>query len=163
MHKNIDYSLDSKTFYYSNLWIKSCSNIKMVINRVLNNPKNSSWKRALLHSPYGMCKIFSYQNPWIWIIVKLRKTMLDSIMKKKPLPKLSPQRLGFLMVMVVSVWGMYLLSATKFRNDLKESDYLKGEIIKLSRQYLDALAKEKVSSNIGKFFSYIFLRCFSLC
>lgn len=89
--------------------------------------------------------------------------MLDSIMKKKPLPKLSPQRLGFLMVMVVSVWGMYLLSATKFRNDLKESDYLKGEIIKLSRQYLDALAKEKVSSNIGKFFSYIFLRCFNLC
>ena len=162
MRKSIDYSLDSKTFYYSNLWITSCSNIKMVINRVLNNPKNSSWKRTL-QSPYGMCKIFSYQNPWIWIIVKLRKTMLDSIMKKKSLRKLSPQRLGFLMVMVVSVWGMYLLSATKFRNDLKESDYLKGEIIKLSRQYLDALAKEKVSSNIGKFFSYTFLRCFNLC
>ena len=82
--------------------------------------------------------------------------MLDSIMKKKSLRKLSSQRLGFLMVMVVSVWGMYLLSATKFRNDLKESDYLKSEIIKLSRQYLDALAKEKVSSNIGKLFSNIY-------
>ena len=82
--------------------------------------------------------------------------MLDSIMKKKSLRKLSSQRLGFLMVMVVSVWGLYLLSATKFRNDLKESDYLKSEIIKLSRQYLDALAKEKVSSNIGKLFSNIY-------
>lgn len=60
------------------------------------------------------------------------------------------------MVIVVSVWGMYLLSATKFRGDLKESDYLKSEIIKLSRQYLDALAKEKVSSNIGKLFCNIF-------
>lgn len=65
---------------------------------------------------------------------------------------LSPLKIGFCMILVVLVWGMYLLSATQFsmNGSIKESEFLKKEIIKLSKKYIDALAEEKHTTHIGE-------------
>ena len=71
---------------------------------------------------------------------------------------LSPIKIGFSMIFVVLVWGMYLLSATQFKyNNIKESEYLKTEIIKLSKKYILALSEEKHTSEIGVWISFIII------
>jgi len=65
---------------------------------------------------------------------------------------LSPLKIGFSMILVVLMWGMYLLSQTQIKYstiNVKESDLLKGEIIKLSKKYIHALSAEKETTQIG--------------
>ena len=56
------------------------------------------------------------------------------------------QKLGFFLIILGLVWGMYLLRLTLLVEDNRksESDILKKQIIELSKRYIKALAKEGV-------------------
>ena len=74
--------------------------------------------------------------------------------KKKPSWKkwFSPLRLGLLMISLVFTWSIFLFFSTQMTapNRIKESDRLKNQIIKLSKEYINTLAKEKGKSEKGK-------------
>ncbi|XP_073230244.1 alpha-1,6-mannosylglycoprotein 6-beta-N-acetylglucosaminyltransferase A-like [Porites lutea] len=58
------------------------------------------------------------------------------------LPRLSSHRLGVILIVLSFVWGMYLIHVQI--NDRKsQSEFLKAKIIALSKEYIDAVAKEK--------------------
>lgn len=58
------------------------------------------------------------------------------------LPRLSSHRLGVILIVLSFVWGMYLIRIQI--NDRKsQSEFLKAKIIALSKEYIDAVAKEK--------------------
>ncbi|CAH3119298.1 unnamed protein product [Porites lobata] len=58
------------------------------------------------------------------------------------LPRLSSHRLGVILIVLSFVWGMYLIHIQI--NDRKsQSEFLKAKIIALSKEYIDAVAKEK--------------------
>lgn len=64
--------------------------------------------------------------------------------QKKKLKWLMSQKIIFFMITIVVVWGMYLLSVPSLRQNssVPETEYIKSEIVKLSKQYVQALAKE---------------------
>jgi len=59
---------------------------------------------------------------------------------------ISIQKIGFVLIALSLLWSFYLLSETKFKNEIKDSDYLKHEIVKLSKEYINALSKEELLS-----------------
>ena len=62
--------------------------------------------------------------------------------------RLSSHRLGVVLIVLSFVWGMYLIQIQL--NDRKsQSDYLKAKIISLSKEYIDAVAKEKGLTSTG--------------
>ena len=56
----------------------------------------------------------------------------------------SSHKLGFFLILLGLVWGLYLLRLTIVFEESKhrESDNLKRRIIELSKQYITALSKE---------------------
>lgn len=55
---------------------------------------------------------------------------------------MSSHRLGVILIVLSFVWGMYLIRIQI--NDRKsQSEFLKAKIIALSKEYIDAVAKEK--------------------
>lgn len=56
--------------------------------------------------------------------------------------RLTSHRLGVILIVLSLLWGMYLIQVQI--NDRKsQSEYLKTKIISLSKEYIDAIAKEK--------------------
>lgn len=62
--------------------------------------------------------------------------------------RLSSHRIGVILIMLSFVWGMYLIQM-QISDRKSQSEYLKTKIIALSKEYIDAVAKEKGLSLIG--------------
>ena len=98
----------------------------------------------------------------LWIQLETNNKNLDPILweakqekkKMKYRPAFSAVRLAFLIVTFAFVWSLFLFFSPKFTNDvqIKESDRLKSQIVKLSKQYISSLAKEKGANEKGIYF-----------
>ncbi|RMX46273.1 hypothetical protein pdam_00000668 [Pocillopora damicornis] len=64
--------------------------------------------------------------------------------------RLTSSRLGFILIVLSFIWGMYLIQV-QLNERQSQSEYLKEKIIALSKEYIDAVAKEKGlhSSELG--------------
>lgn len=56
--------------------------------------------------------------------------------------RLTSHRLGIILIILSLVWGMYLIQI-QLNDRQSQSEYLKQKIIELSKDYIDAVAKEK--------------------
>lgn len=56
--------------------------------------------------------------------------------------RLTSHRLGIILIVLSLVWGMYLIHV-QLNDRRSQSEYLKEKIITLSKEYIDAIAKEK--------------------
>ena len=56
--------------------------------------------------------------------------------------RLTSHRLGIILIVLSLVWGMYLIQL-QLNDRRSQSEYLKQKIIALSKEYIDAIAKEK--------------------
>ena len=56
--------------------------------------------------------------------------------------RLTSHRLGIILIVLSLVWGMYLIQL-QLNDRRSQSEYLKEKIIALSKEYIDAIAKEK--------------------
>ena len=56
--------------------------------------------------------------------------------------RLTSHRLGIILIVLSLVWGMYLIRI-QLNDRRSQSEYLKQKIITLSKEYIDAIAKEK--------------------
>lgn len=56
--------------------------------------------------------------------------------------RLTSHRLGIILIVLSLVWGMYLIQL-QLNDKRSQSEYLKQKIIALSKEYIDAIAKEK--------------------
>lgn len=83
-------------------------------------------------------------NKIVWVFVPSNMTgdRANSNKARWKLPRLSSHRLGVILIVLSFVWGMYLIHIQI--NDRKsQSEFLKAKIIALSKEYIDAVAKEK--------------------
>lgn len=83
-------------------------------------------------------------NKIVWVFVPSNMTgdRANSNKARWKLPRLSSHRLGVILIVLSFVWGMYLIHVQI--NDRKsQSEFLKAKIIALSKEYIDAVAKEK--------------------
>lgn len=64
--------------------------------------------------------------------------------------RLTSSRLGFILIVLSFIWGMYLIQV-QLNERQSQSEYLKEKIVALSKEYIDAVAKEKGlhSSELG--------------
>ncbi|XP_047137924.1 alpha-1,6-mannosylglycoprotein 6-beta-N-acetylglucosaminyltransferase A isoform X1 [Hydra vulgaris] len=63
---------------------------------------------------------------------------------------LNTHQFFIVMILLIIIWGMYLLYETNsYNSKLSNSEYLKDEIIKLSKEYINVLAKEKGHVSVG--------------
>ena len=67
--------------------------------------------------------------------------------KKRCGVRLSSHRLGFVLICLSMLWGLYLIQI-QLSDGRSQSEYLKDRIIALSKEYIDALAREKGMSTI---------------
>lgn len=82
--------------------------------------------------------------------------------------RLTSHRLGIILIVLSLVWGMYLIQI-QLNDRQSQSEYLKKKIIALSKEYIDAVAKEKglystelgVDSDNGNDTSCLLLVCTS--
>ncbi|KXJ25526.1 Alpha-1,6-mannosylglycoprotein 6-beta-N-acetylglucosaminyltransferase A [Exaiptasia diaphana] len=56
--------------------------------------------------------------------------------------KLTPQRIGIILILLSLVWGLYLMKI-QLEERTSQPEYLKARIIELSREYIQALARAK--------------------
>ena len=62
--------------------------------------------------------------------------------------RISSHRLGVILIVLSFVWGMYLIQV-QINDRQSQSEYLKSKIIELSKEYIDAVAKEKGLVEMG--------------
>lgn len=56
--------------------------------------------------------------------------------------RLTSHRLGVILIVLSLVWGIYLIQI-QINEKQSQSEFLKTKIIALSKEYIDAVAKEK--------------------
>ena len=62
--------------------------------------------------------------------------------------RLTSHRIGVILIIFSFIWGMYLIQV-QINDRQSQSDYLKEKIITLSKEYIDAVAKEKGLTSMG--------------
>ena len=65
--------------------------------------------------------------------------------------KVSSHNLGMFLIVIGLVYGFYLIRMTFIMDPKDETEYLKKEIIKLSKKYITALSKTNGIDESGKF------------
>lgn len=64
--------------------------------------------------------------------------------------RLSSHRIGIILIVLSFVWGMYLIRI-QLNDRQSQSEFLKAKIIALSKEYIDAIAKEKGLNALGDY------------